>query len=209
MHADACTCSTAQILEERLQRRKAHIKAFYDVIARIQAQTGISDMNTIASQFFSQEEQYDQMVVRLQDQAEQLEELQREEKEIKVHLNKLRVYGAYKGRHSKLDEKDQELQLAEAAARREETLWRGRRRVRGTLFLPHACAILMSFRQSLLGLVHATVVCCRCHGRDVRSGIAAVEQQPPVRRRYAAVRTPADSSRAVHAGSARRQLQRV
>lgn len=91
-----------QILEERLARRKAHIKAFYDIISRIQASTGISDMNTIASQFFSQEEQYEQMKARARDQLQRLEDLRVEEREIKTHLNKLRVYGAYKGRHSKV-----------------------------------------------------------------------------------------------------------
>ena len=47
--------AATQILQERLVRRKAHIKAFYDIMAKIQQQTGISNMNTIASQFFSQE----------------------------------------------------------------------------------------------------------------------------------------------------------
>ena len=42
------------------------------------------------------------MVARREDQDARLQELHQEELDIRSRLNKLRVYGAYKGRHSKV-----------------------------------------------------------------------------------------------------------
>lgn len=175
-----------QILEERLAARRQRIQQFYDVMHKIQMATGVSDMGKLAEEFFSQDvsagrclgaaclctlttsmhacvcglqqTQYQVMLEQEAHNAQRLVQLRKQGEELRATLDKLRVYGVYNARHSKvhkprlatsyaslvllltcqllfsftsqLDEKDQELELAVNAATKEKAAWATKRKVR-------------------------------------------------------------------------------